>query len=70
MRKATGGPAFVLSGGRYGSSTNDQGSSGYYWSSTANTNNFAYNLTLNSSNVRPADVGSKYRGFSVRCVAQ
>ncbi|MBR3264057.1 hypothetical protein IKF94_02400, partial [Candidatus Saccharibacteria bacterium] len=70
MRKATGGPAFVLSGSRYGSSTYDQGSYGYYWSSTANNNNYAYYLDMDSSNVYPADLNGKYVGYSVRCVAQ
>ena len=70
MRKATGGPAFVLSGSRYGSSTYDQGSYGYYWSSTANNNNYAYYLDMDSSNVYPADLNGKYVGFGVRCVAE
>ena len=70
MQKTTGGPAFVLSGYRYGSSTDNQGSSGLYWSSTAINNNGAYSLVLNSSSVSPAYNNRKYGGFSVRCLAQ
>ena len=62
------GPAFVLSGYRSGSSTYGQGSDGYYWSSTANNNNFAYRLDLYSSSVYPANSYYKYYGHSVRCV--
>ncbi|MBR3263934.1 hypothetical protein IKF94_01725, partial [Candidatus Saccharibacteria bacterium] len=71
MRKTTGGPAFVLSGNRYGSSTGNQGGYGSYWSSAASNNNSAYRLGLDSSNVYPAgDYRYKYYGFSVRCVAE
>ena len=70
MRDATNGPGFVLSGVRYGSNTGSQGSSGYYWSSTADGSDNAYRLYLNSSSVYPASSSSKYRGFSVRCVAK
>ena len=63
------GPAFVLSGYRVGGSTYDQGSFGRYWSSTANSSNYAYRLYLNSSDVDPAGTGLKYIGFPVRCVA-
>ena len=68
--RATGAgqPAFVLSGFRSGSSTYDQGSYGYYWSSTAYSSFNAYRLYLNSSGVYPRDYISKYYGFSVRCV--
>lgn len=58
-----------LSGNRNGGSTYDQGSYGYYWSSVANNNNNAYNLNLNSSDVSPQSYGSKWLGFTVRCIA-
>ncbi|MBO7699352.1 fibrobacter succinogenes major paralogous domain-containing protein [Candidatus Saccharibacteria bacterium] len=61
---------FVLSGRRYGSSTSSRGSGGYYWSSTALSSSYAYNLYLDSSNVYPADNFHKYYGFAVRCVAR
>ena len=71
MLDATNGPGFVLSGRRGGGSTSAQGSSGRYWSSTANSSSSgnAYNLYLNSSSVNPARSDGKYYGFSVRCVA-
>ena len=45
------------------------GSRGYYWSSTAGDNGFAYDLDYNSSS---ADVynGYKSRGYNIRCVAK
>lgn len=58
-----------LSGYRYGGSTYSQGSYGYYWSSVAYNNNYAYNLLLNSSDVYPQDYYSKWNGFTVRCIA-
>ena len=61
---------FVLSGIRHGNSTDGQGSRGDYWSSTAYNNNSAYYLGLDSSNVYPASGNVKYRGLSVRCLAQ
>ena len=70
MRDATNGPGFVLSGYRLGSSTRDQDSYGYYWSSTALSSNDAYGLHLGRSYVVPAYNNYKYRGFSARCVAK
>ena len=67
--QATDGPAFVRSGYRYGGSTNNQGSYGGYWSSTAYDSSNAYYLLLNSSGVYPAYYNDKYYGFSVRCLA-
>ena len=65
------GPKFVLSGYRNGGSTYYQGTSGSYWSRTANDNNNAYRLYLYSSNstVNPASNSNKYFGFAVRCIA-
>ncbi len=63
------GPAFVLSGRRYGTSTGLQGSNGFYWSSTVYGANNAYYLGLDSSSVRPAYGYEKYRGHTVRCIA-
>ena len=61
---------FTLAGYVYYSSTDYQGSSGYYWSSTVYNASRAYLLRLNSSNVAPANLDNKDRGFSVRCVAR
>ena len=61
-----GDPAFVLSG----VNTGGQGGGGYYWSSTAFSKGFAYNLVLYNSRVYPAKYGYKNSGYSVRCVAR
>ena len=60
---------FVYSGGWNGSSAGGRGDNGYYWSSTANNNVFAYYLYLYSGYVYPDNFNSKYFGYSVRCVA-
>ena len=67
-----GVPAFfVLSGYRSNNRTNNQGSGGYFWSSTAANYLYAYGLYLNSSDVHPASHGgSRFNGYTVRCVAQ
>lgn len=65
-----GEPNFTLSGNVYNGSVANQGSIGYFWSSTVNNANFAYHLYLNSSDVYPAGLSDKYYGFSVRCVAK
>ena len=62
---------FVFAGYRYGGSTNNASTRGFYWSSTAydNNNDYAYDLVLASYNVNPASYDSKYLGSTVRCVA-
>ena len=60
----------ILSGSVSFSSHGNQGSYGFYWSSTVYSSNNAYGLGLNTSNVNPALNGSyKYYGLSVRCIA-
>ena len=54
----------VLSSSRY-----NQGSVGYYWSSTVRSDNFVYGLILSASGVNPVFNDTKNNGFSVRCVA-
>ena len=63
-------PNLSLSGYVINGSVSNQGSGGYYWSSTVDNANIAYNLYLGSSNVNPASYYGKYYGYSVRCVAQ
>jgi len=58
----------VLGGNGNGSSVNNAGSYGYYWSSTYNNANNAYNMNFNSSNIWPQDNNNKNNGFAVRCV--
>jgi hypothetical protein len=45
----------------------NQGSIGYYWSSSPNNTN-AYNLNFNSGGVNPANNNNRANGFSVRCL--
>ena len=61
---------FLYSGNVNGSSVNNRGSNGNYWSKSANNSNNAYNLNFNSSNVNPSNNNNKNNGFSVRCLAQ
>jgi uncharacterized protein (TIGR02145 family) len=73
-------PDYVMSyyktlwGGVYGgyahsTSVNTTGSNAYYWSSTADGSDNAYNLGFyTSGGVYPQYVNSKYYGFQVRCV--
>ena len=61
---------FVYSGNWHGSSAGKRGSFGYYWSSTASNNSYAYSLYFYSGDVDPGTYGGgKGNGFSVRCVA-
>src|ERR1035437_8429 len=46
---------------------NNQGSNGYYWSSSVTGTN-AFNLYFNASSVNPAYYFNRAFGFSVRCV--
>ena len=55
-------------GNRNGSSLNNVGSNGNYWSSTCNNSNNAYNMNFNSSNVNPQNNNNRYNGNSVRLV--
>ena len=61
---------FVYSGYVYGSSVRTRGSNGYYWSSSANSSNRAYDLYFYSSYVDPGTYYNyKYNGSMARCVA-
>ncbi len=60
---------FQYSGNAVSGGISNVGSSGYYWSSTPNGSINAYYLYLNSSRALPSDYYSRYRGFSVRCLA-
>ena len=65
-----GTPNFTLSGYRYGSSTNVQGSNSDYWSSTAYGSTAAYLPYLTKSTIGLTNYDSKYYGCAVRCVAK
>lgn len=49
-------------------SLNNVGSNGYVWLSSANSQNNAYNLNFNSSNVNPQNNNNRANGYSVRPV--
>ncbi|MBR3324140.1 hypothetical protein IKG24_01190, partial [Candidatus Saccharibacteria bacterium] len=66
--KLTGSPFLAVYGGDYYNSSFDGGGSyGNYWSSTAYSSSFAYNLYFDSSDAY-VDYNDKRNGFSVRCV--
>lgn len=56
--------------GGWGSGFYDQGSGGYYWSSTVYSAYIAYSLYFNSSYVDPANYDYQSNGLAVRCVAE
>ena len=59
---------FLYSGGFSGSSANNRGSYGEYWSSTAYYSRSSYYLSLSSSNVYPGtNTNNKYLGYAIRC---
>ena len=60
---------FLPAAGNYnGTSLNNRGSNGNYWSASFNNSSNAYNLNFNSSNVNPQNNNNRYYGFSVRAV--
>ena len=64
-------PTNFLYSGRFTSSSADsRGSDGTYWSSTANSGKNSYYLYLGDTAVYPgSNSGSKYYGYSARCIA-
>ena len=42
---------------------------GFYWSSVGRSSSGAYDLIFDSGFVTPSNYGTRYVGFSVRCVA-
>lgn len=61
---------FPAAGNYSGTSLNNRGSGGDYWSSTYNSATGARNLYFNSSEVNPQDISSRRNGFSVRAVRE
>ena len=57
-------------GNRNGTSLNNAGSNGNYWSSSLNSSNpnNAYNMNFNSGNVNPQNNNNRYNGLTVRPV--
>ena len=59
---------FPAAGNYYGSSLNDRGTYGYYWSASRYDSSDAYSLYFGSGNVYPQYNSGRYLGFSVRAV--
>ena len=57
-------------GRRLGSSVDCVGFSGYYWSSTAYDENYAYSVFFNSLCVSPDGIGYRSSGCSVRLITE
>ena len=59
---------FVFAGYWLGTSSNNRGTNGYYWSSTVYNSNEAHYLNFSSTAVAPVGYYEKYYGRSVRCM--
>lgn len=68
--QATPIPGFGLYGGVNPTGVVERGEVGIFWSSTAQSATSAYDLNMNTSNMRPSTYNSKYIGRSVRCIAR
>ena len=66
FRKALSTP---LSGYYSSGSARNQGTRGYFWSSTWYVTNNVRNLYMSASNIDPSGTSSRNSGFSVRCIA-
>ena len=55
-------------GNRNGTTVNNVGSNGNYWSSTYNNENNAYNVNFNSGNLNANNANNRNNGLSVRLV--
>ena len=65
---ANGGAAFALAGIFANRTPENQGSHGYYWSSTRFNNADIYYLYLYTSYINPSDHANLNLGFSIRCI--
>ena len=61
---------FPASGNGNGTSWNNRGSNGNYWSSTLNSAANGRNLNFNSGGVNPQNNNNRFNGFPVRPVQQ
>ena len=65
------GAWFGVISGSWVSGFSSQGSTGYYWSSTAASSTGAEYLAFGSSGVVPGDIsGNRYYGYAIRCVME
>ena len=60
--------AFSASGNGDGSSWNNRGANGNYWSASFNSSRNARNLNFNSGGVNPQNNNNRFNGFAVRAV--
>ena len=66
---SNGAAGFTYAGGYNGTTLNNVGTSGYYWSSSVYNTNYSYNLNFGTSSVRPQSNNNKGNGNAVRCIA-
>jgi hypothetical protein len=59
---------FPCSGNGNGSSWNNRGSNGNYWSSSLNSATNGRNLNFNSGGVNPQNTNNRFNGFAGRAV--
>lgn len=59
---------FPASGYRFGTSLDNRGSNGYYWSSSLYSSAYGASLYFHSGGVNPADYDNRFYGSSVRAV--
>ena len=59
---------FPASGLRHVTSLSYRGTSGHYWSASLRSQTHGYSLSFSSSGVNPADLSTRFYGFSVRAV--
>lgn len=70
-QEATGSTLFLpCSGNGNGSSWNNRGSNGNYWSRSLNSATNGRNLNFNSGGVNPQNNNNRFNGFPVRPVQQ
>jgi uncharacterized protein (TIGR02145 family) len=60
--------AFPASGRYNGTTLQNRGTNGYYWSASWNSDSNAYNLNFNSSTVNPQNNNNRRNGYTVRPV--
>ena len=64
-----GAPWLAQRGGNWGGGFLNQGSYGFYWSSTQYSATLAYPLAFGSTSVSLANYNNKVDGYAVRCIA-
>lgn len=68
--EAAGAVCLPAAGRRNGSNVSNVGDYGYYWSSSAYDENYAYDVLFNSDDVTPDYHDLRSRGFSVRLITE